>query len=252
EKTSPEAIATTVAYAQSLGKSPIVVNDCPGFLVNRILFPYFGAFCQLLRDGADFRVIDQVMERFGWPMGPAYLLDVVGIDTASHCMKVMAEGFPDRMQYSFRTAIDHLYEAGSFGQKNGKGFYQYQTSAGGRPAKVFDDAILLFLKPLQANQDDGSALEIGDDAIRERMMVALCLEAVRCLEDGIVSSAAEVDMGLLLGLGYPRFRGGALRFIDIMGVAAFCEMADKYAELGALYHPTDALRAMAKSGQSFY
>lgn len=252
EKSSPEAIATTVAYAQSLGKSPIVVNDCPGFLVNRILFPYFGAFCQLLRDGADFRVIDQVMERFGWPMGPAYLLDVVGIDTASHCMKVMAEGFPDRMQYSFRTAIDHLYEAGSFGQKNGKGFYQYQTSAGGRPAKVFDDAILLFLKPLQANQDDGSALEIGDDAIRERMMVALCLEAVRCLEDGIVSSAAEVDMGLLLGLGYPRFRGGALRFIDNMGVAAFCEMADKYAELGALYHPTDALRAMAKSGQSFY
>ena len=252
EKSSAEAIATTVAYAQSLGKTPIVVNDCPGFLVNRILFPYFGAFCQLLRDGADFRVVDRVMERFGWPMGPAYLLDVVGIDTASHCMKVMAEGFPDRMQYSFRTAIDHLYEAGSYGQKNSKGFYQYQSAAAGRPAKVFDEAILPVLKSLQISNDSLASPEITDDIIRERMMTALCLEAVRCLEDGIVSSAAEVDMGLLLGLGYPRFRGGALRFIDNMGVAAFCEMADKYAELGPLYHPTAGLRAMAQSGKTFY
>jgi len=247
EKSSEQAVATTVAYAQALGKTPIVVNDCPGFLVNRILFPYFGAFCQLLRDGADFRVIDKVMEKFGWPMGPAYLLDVVGIDTASHCMKVMAEGFPDRMQYDFRTAIDHLYELGSYGQKNGKGFYVYEKIAGGRPAKVFDEAILETLAPLQGSQQD-----ISEQAMCERMMVALCLEAVRCLEDGIVSSATEVDMGLLLGLGYPRFRGGALRYIDNLGVAAFCEMADRYADLGPLYHPTDALRQMAASGKTFY
>lgn len=247
DKTGDQAVAQTVAYALSLGKSPIVVNDCPGFLVNRILFPYFGAFCQLLRDGADFRVIDRVMETFGWPMGPAYLLDVVGIDTASHCMAVMAEGFPDRMQYDFTTAIDHLYEAGSYGQKNGKGFYRYEQSAGGRPSKVFDEAIMATLKPLQLDQQ-----EISEQAICERMMVALCLEAVRCLEDGIVSSAAEVDMGLLLGLGYPRFRGGALRYIDNMGVAAFCDMADQYAELGALYKPTPALREMAAQGKTFY
>jgi len=247
EKSSDEAIATTVAYAQALGKTPVVVNDCPGFLVNRILFPYLGAFCQLLRDGADFREVDRVMENFGWPMGPAYLLDVVGIDTASHCMRVMADGFPDRMQYDFRTAIDHLYEAGSFGQKNGKGFFVYEKTAGGRPARNFDKGILDTLAPLITAKK-----AIGDDEIRERMMVALCLEAVRCLEDNIVSSATEVDMGLLLGLGYPRFRGGALRYIDNIGVAAFCEMADRYATLGPLYHPTDALRNMAKSGKTFY
>jgi 3-hydroxyacyl-CoA dehydrogenase/enoyl-CoA hydratase/3-hydroxybutyryl-CoA epimerase/enoyl-CoA isomerase len=80
----------------------------------------------------------------------------------------------------------------------------------------------------------------------------LCLEAVRCLEDGIVSSATEVDMGLLLGLGYPRFRGGALRYIDNVGVAAFCEMAERYADLGPLYHPTEALLNMAASGKTFY
>lgn len=247
EKSGDAAIASTVAYALALGKSPIVVNDCPGFLVNRILFPYFGAFCQLLRDGADFRVIDKVMESFGWPMGPAYLLDVVGIDTAAHCMKVMAEGFPDRMQYDFTTAIDHLYEAGNYGQKSGQGFYRYEQSASGRPTRVFDEAIVAQLAPLQLQQKD-----VSEQAMCERMMVALCLEAVRCLEDNIVSSAAEVDMGLLLGLGYPRFRGGALRYIDNMGVAAFCEMADRYADLGALYHPTSALRDMAASGKTFY
>jgi len=162
-------------------------------------------------------------------------------------MKVMAEGFPDRMQYDFRTAIDHLYEAGSYGQKNDKGFYRYEKKAGGRPTKIFDEDILATLAPLQLSQQ-----AIGEDQIRERMMVALCLEAVRCLEDNIVSSATEVDMGLLLGLGYPRFRGGALRFIDNVGVAEFCAMADRYTDLGPLYHPTARLRDMAAAGQTFY
>lgn len=99
EKSSDETIAKVVAWASKMGKTPIVVNDCPGFFVNRVLFPYFAGFSQLLRDGADFRKIDKVMEKqFGWPMGPAYLLDVVGIDTAHHAQAVMAAGFPQRMQ----------------------------------------------------------------------------------------------------------------------------------------------------------
>ncbi|OUR69540.1 multifunctional fatty acid oxidation complex subunit alpha, partial [Marinomonas sp. 42_23_T18] len=98
EKSSEAAVAKTVAYAQAMGKTPIVVNDCPGFLVNRVLFPYFGGFAAMMKEGADFRQIDKVMEKFGWPMGPAYLMDVVGIDTAFHADEVMAQGFPDRMQ----------------------------------------------------------------------------------------------------------------------------------------------------------
>ncbi len=248
DKTSETAISTTVAYAQRIGKTPIVVNNCPGFLVNRILFPYFGAFCQLLRDGADFREIDRVMEKFGWPMGPAYLLDVVGIDTASHCMAVMAEGFPERMQYDFTTAVDHLYEAEYYGQKNGKGFYRYEKPAGGgRPQKVYDESIMELLGPIVGPKKDFS-----DEEIAERMMVAMCLEAVRCLEDGIVESAIEADMGLLLGLGFPRFRGGALRYVDNLGLQAFVDMADKYAEQGPLFQPTKKLRDMASAGETFY
>lgn len=126
EHTSEDTINRVVAYAAKMGKSPIVVNDCPGFFVNRVLFPYFAGFSLLMRDGANFTEIDKVMERqFGWPMGPAYLLDVVGIDTAHHAQAVMAEGFPTRMAKSGREAIDALYEAKKFGQKNGSGFYQY-------------------------------------------------------------------------------------------------------------------------------
>ncbi|WP_231882527.1 3-hydroxyacyl-CoA dehydrogenase family protein, partial [Oleiphilus sp. HI0061] len=126
EKTSEETIATTVAYAKAMGKTPVVVNDCPGFLVNRILFPYFGGFAALVRDGADFQRVDKIMEKFGWPMGPAYLLDVVGMDTAIHAGEVMAEGFPDRMKNEFRTAMEVMFEDGRYGQKNDKGFYTYE------------------------------------------------------------------------------------------------------------------------------
>ncbi len=108
EKSSDETIAKVVAWASKMGKTPIVVNDCPGFFVNRVLFPYFAGFSQLLRDGADFRKIDKVMEKqFGWPMGPAYLLDVVGIDTAHHAQAVMAAGFPQRMQKIIATPSIH-------------------------------------------------------------------------------------------------------------------------------------------------
>lgn len=247
-QSSDTAVSTTVAYAQAIGKTPIVVNDCPGFLVNRILFPYFGAFCQLLRDGADFRQVDRVMEQFGWPMGPAYLLDVVGIDTASHCMAVMADGFPDRMKYDFETAIDLMYRAEHFGQKNGKGFYRYEKSESGRATKVYDEAVLDILAPTRQQ----AIREFDDREIVERMMAAMCLETVRCLEDGIVDTAIEADMGLLLGLGFPRFRGGALRYVDNMGLPAFCELADRYQHLGPLFQVTDKLRSMAADGQRFY
>jgi 3-hydroxyacyl-CoA dehydrogenase/enoyl-CoA hydratase/3-hydroxybutyryl-CoA epimerase/enoyl-CoA isomerase len=230
-----------------MGKTPIVVGDCPGFLVNRILFPYFGAFSMLLRDGADYREIDAAMEAFGWPMGPAWLLDVVGIDTAVHAQAVMAEGFPDRMRYSFRSAMDLLFEAGQLGQKTGSGFYRYTADSAGRLQKQVDDEILARIRTVQ-----GPARHFTAELIVERMMLALCLETARCLEDGIVDTAAEADMGLVLGLGFPRFRGGALRYIDSLGTRAFCALAERHAGLGPLYSPSAGLRAMAAADSRFY
>ncbi|WP_067098169.1 fatty acid oxidation complex subunit alpha FadB [Marinomonas atlantica] len=247
EKTSDATIAKTVAYAQALGKTPIVVNDCPGFLVNRVLFPYFAGFSALLRDGADYQAVDKVMERFGWPMGPAYLLDVVGIDTAYHADQVMAEGFPERMGHDGENAIDRFFSLGRFGQKSGSGFYQYEQDRKGKPKKLKSAEAESILQDLSG---ETKAFE-GSDIIA-RMMIPLCIETARCLEDNIVASAAEADMGLVYGIGFPPYLGGALHYMDEMGLAAFCELADQYQHLGKLYEPTTTMRDMAAQQKHYH
>lgn len=245
--TSAETVATTVAYAKKLGKTPIVVKDCPGFLVNRILFPYFGAFDRLIYDGADFRQIDRVMEAFGWPMGPAYLLDVVGIDTAVHAQAVMAAGY-QRMQHDFDSVIEQLYKHQAYGQKSGSGFYRYESDKRGKPVKLANPDVASIIASVQ-----DSTKEFSDEEIVERMMSALCLETIRCLDDDIVGSPVEADMALVLGLGFPAFRGGALRYVDSMGAGAFCKIAEKYQNLlGPLYEPPESLEARTARKETFY
>ncbi|EHH2484258.1 fatty acid oxidation complex subunit alpha FadB [Vibrio parahaemolyticus] len=248
EKTSDETINRVVAYAAKMGKSPIVVNDCPGFFVNRVLFPYFGGFSMLLRDGADFTKVDKVMERkFGWPMGPAYLLDVVGIDTAHHAQAVMAEGFPERMGKQGRDAIDALFEANKYGQKNGNGFYSYTIDKKGKPKKTFTEDILPVLADVCADKQ-----EFDEQTIIQRMMIPMINEVVLCLQEGIIATPQEADMALVYGLGFPPFRGGVFRYLDSIGIAEFVEMAKQHADLGAMYHVPQMLIDMAAKGESFY
>jgi len=249
EKTSKEAIATVAAYAATMGKTPIVVKNCPGFLVNRILFPYFYGFLGALRDGADFVKVDKVMEKFGWPMGPAYLQDVVGIDTSHHVGDVLAEGYPDRMKNTTgeKTVLDVLYEAKRFGQKNGIGFYKYETDPKGKPKKSADPDAYALIKSVQKTQVDMSEEEIID-----RHMLPMIIETVRCLDDGIVETPTEADMGLILGIGFPPFRGGALKYADTIGMKTILEKCAKYAHLGKLYEPTESMKKMAAEGKLFF
>ncbi|MGK2915257.1 MAG: 3-hydroxyacyl-CoA dehydrogenase NAD-binding domain-containing protein [Porticoccaceae bacterium] len=247
EKTSAATISALVDYALTLGKKPLVVNDCPGFLVNRVLFPYFNGLNVLLRDGADFVQIDQVMERWGWPMGPAYLLDVVGMDTAVHGAAVMAEGFPGRMQPDFTGATKMLFNNNRFGQKNGRGFYTYEPDKKGRPTKLFQPEVWeLFAGEVAPRRN------FTEDEIIARMMAPMCTELARCLEENIVASPAEADMGLINGLGFPRFRGGVFRWLDEIGLDQFCALVAPYHKLGELYQPTAAMRAMAANGERYY
>jgi len=249
EKSSSEAIATTVAFAQKLGKNPIVVEDCPGFLVNRILFPYFAGFNILVAKGADHLKVDKVMERFGWPMGPAYLNDVVGIDTGHHAGEVMAAGYPDRLSSEGQKSItDLMYERERFGQKNGIGFYRYELDKKGKPKKIVEPTTHDMIRELA-----GEIRDFDDQTIIEHMMLPMIIEAARCLEDGIVSSALEVDMGLVYGVGFPPFRGGALKYADTLGLDKVCAMAEKYSdEQGNLYQPTERMKKMAASGATYY
>ena len=248
EKTSKEAIATIVSYASTMGKTPIVVKNCPGFLVNRVLFPYFAGFMAALRDGVDFVKVDRVMEAFGWPMGPAYLQDVVGMDTSHHVEDVLAEGYPDRMAKTFKTVLDVMYEAQRFGQKNGVGFYKYERDPKGKPKKVVaPDSYELIASVQPHGQRDFSEEEIID-----RLMLPMVIETARCLEEGIVGSPQEADMGLIMGIGFPPFRGGALKYADQMGLKKVVEKAKQYAALGKLYEPTAQMLRMAETGALYY
>lgn len=247
-KTSEKTLSRIVSYALTMGKTPIVVNDCPGFFVNRVLFPYFAGFSLLLRDGADFRQIDKVMEKqFGWPMGPAYLLDVVGIDTAHHAQAVMAAGFPDRMAKEYRDAIDVLFDNQRFGQKNQSGFYRYSEDSKGKPRKENDEQV----DKLLAEHGDKKA-EFAPEEIIARMMIPMINEVVRCLEEAIVASPTEADMALVYGIGFPPFHGGAFRYLDTLGTAAYLKLTEQYAHLGALYQAPAGLREKAKTNDTYY
>ena len=247
EKSSDTAIATTVAYAQALGKTPIVVKDCGGFLVNRVLFPYFAGFELLLRDGVDFERIDRAMEKWGWPMGPALLIDVVGIDTCVHADKVLAEAYPDRMRHDGQSAIEAMLAASRLGQKNAKGFYAWKPEKKGPPSKQSDAEA----KAIVAKLANGKA-EVSDDEIVLRMMLPMLLESSRVLEEGIVATPVEVDMALLYGLGFPPFRGGIFRWADATTPAALLKAAEQHRSLGPLYAPTRQLATLAESGRGFH
>ena len=248
EKTSDDTIAAVVATTLQMGKTPIVVNDCPGFLVNRVLFPYFAGFSKLVLDGADFVAVDKVMEKqFGWPMGPAYLLDVVGMDTADHAASVMADGIPERMAKVENDPVTLLFKEERLGQKNAKGFYNFSKDKRGKPKKNAAPEAYELIKPHQAE-----ASEFSSEEIIARLMIPMANEAIRCLEEGIVASAAEADMALIYGLGFPPFRGGIFRYIETMGLANFVELADKYAHLGPIYQITDGVRQMAAEGKSYF
>jgi 3-hydroxyacyl-CoA dehydrogenase / enoyl-CoA hydratase / 3-hydroxybutyryl-CoA epimerase / enoyl-CoA isomerase len=241
-RSSLEAVATATAFANGLGKTPIVVQDCPGFLVNRILTPYIIAFCDLVAEGADYEQVDRALEAFGWPMGPAYLEDVVGMDTGSHVIDVISAGYPQRMRPPARNAIRALVQAGRLGQKSGGGFYDYD-SAGGKPKRSASAAARSVIAQVQRR----AGTQLADEQVVERMMLPMLLEAIRCIEEEVVGSAAELDMAMLLGVGFPQYLGGPLQYADWLGldqVLARCEALGL--EAPAL------LRGMAARGRKFY
>ncbi len=247
-RTSEVAVSTAVDYAVSMGKTPIVVQDCPGFLVNRILTPYVRAFIDLLADGVDFVRIDRIMEDFGWPMGPAYLMDVVGIDTGCHVFDVISAGYPEHMPKQERNALAVMVANKRYGQKNGIGFYRYENDPNGKPKKTVAEDSYQLLKSIQSAQPK----EVSDQEISERMMLCSILEAARALEDGVVETAGELDVAMLLGIGYPPYLGGPLKYADWLGLPKIVELGEKYAHLGPQYRVTEKIREMAVGGVGFF
>ena len=241
ERTSDATVATLVALAKRIGKTPIVVRDCPGFLVNRILFPYLNESLVLLEEGADPRALDKAATAFGMPMGPITLNDLVGLDTSLYAGRVINAAFADRAKTT--RILDDLVSAGRLGQKSGAGFYSYAKGSKGAD----DPALAAMLERVRTGRREFSREEITD-----RLFLPMLVEASRVLMEGIVREPADVDMGLILGIGFPAFCGGLLRWADTLGMKTVLEKLAKYEAHGPRFQPTEQMRRLAAEGKGFY
>ena len=193
---------TAVAYGKKLGKTVIVVNDGPGFYTTRTLSAYMNEAGRLLDEGASIEAIDRALVDFGFPVGPITLLDEVGIDVGGKVGQVLAEAFGARMAPS--EAMRRVVAAGRTGRKGGKGFYRYDER-GKKGARRRDRS---------TSSSAASGARFATDEIVQRCVLAMVNEAARCLEEGILRSPRDGDVGAVFGIGFPPFRGGPFRYVD--------------------------------------
>lgn len=240
EGSSPEAVAAAFGFALDLGKTPVLVEDGPGFLVNRVLGPYLNEAGYLLEEGATVQQVDRVLLEFGLPMGPCRLLDEVGFDVAKHVAGQLEEAFGSRMASS--PIVGLLTEEGRLGKKNGRGFYHYEK---GRQKGVDREVARLLARRAGDRR-------VSDAEIRRRCLYPMVNEAAHALADGIVAGPGEVDVAMVTGTGFPPFRGGLLRWADQEGLERIAEgLQELEKEHGERFAPAASLLEMAESGRTF-
>lgn len=246
KKTSAQTVATIVALTRRLGKTPIVVNDCPGFLINRILLAYMNEAALMLQESAGLERVDHLMVNFGMPMGPFSLADEVGIDVAFKVTGILSAAYPSRM--STPEILRSLYkDHGLTGKKGGSGFYLHKGKK-----RTPNPLLKQEIAKLQS-RDGAKVTEFSDREILNRAVLIMVNEASRCLQEGIVASPKYLDMALIMGTGFPPFRGGLLRHADTAGIEAIhSDLGRLYEQYGDRFRPSDLIATMAGEGKSFY
>jgi 3-hydroxyacyl-CoA dehydrogenase/enoyl-CoA hydratase/3-hydroxybutyryl-CoA epimerase len=240
-KTDPEVTATVFDLAKKMGKTPVVVKDSPGFLVNRILGPYIAEAVRLLLEGNSMESIDKAMRAFGMPVGPIELLDDVGIDVAAKAAGTMAAAFPARMPAD--PALEKLVTLGRIGRKAKKGFYFYEKDRRGGPDQAVYGELGL----------SSPSKNLSSSEIQETLVLPMINEAAFCLAEGIVASPAKLDLAMIFGTGFPPFRGGLCAYADTLGAKTIVETLQKLEkEKGGRFAPAPLLIEMAKTGKRFF
>jgi 3-hydroxyacyl-CoA dehydrogenase/enoyl-CoA hydratase/3-hydroxybutyryl-CoA epimerase len=240
ERTAPRTTVTAVAFGRRMGKTVVVVRDRPGFFVNRILSPYLTEAGHLLAEGAPIEAVDRAMVHWGFPVGPVTLLDEVGLDVAVKAGAVMFEAFGDRLKP--RISLGALVADGRLGRKSGRGFFLYRR---GKKGDV-DPSVyaVLGVTPGATPPEAGTA---------ERLAFAMLNEAVRSLEEGVVASPRDGDVAAIFGIGFPPFRGGPFRALDVLGARAAVETLERLAAAhGDRFLPAASLVEQARRGGTFY
>ena len=243
-KTNERTIATAMALAESLGKMAIVVNDGPGFLVNRLLLPYLTEAMELLLDGVEIERIELLATAFGMAKGPLRLLDEIGLDTAFAGGRVLFEAFGDRVVVS--PLMISMYKAKRFGCKSGAGFFNHANARAGENPPIDSFAVEKIREWARPPKP------LNDDTILARLFLPMVLEATRVLAEGKVADPRDVDLGVLFGLGFPESRGGLLRWADTLGAAQIIEILKPLAELGPRFQPTPLLADMVARDGNWY
>jgi 3-hydroxyacyl-CoA dehydrogenase/enoyl-CoA hydratase/3-hydroxybutyryl-CoA epimerase len=241
-RTSPTATVTAVAYGKRLGKTVIVVNDGPGFYTTRTLAAYMNEAGFLLDEGVTVEALDRALVEFGFPVGPVTLLDEVGLDVAGKVAGVLGEAFGARLPRS--RSLQRVLEAGRTGRKGRKGFYVYDRS--GKKGAV--DASVYQLLPTGPNRLERPASEM-----QQRLVLALVNEAVHCLDEGVLRSPRDGDVGAVFGIGFPPFRGGPFRYVDAIGAARVVQQLEELdARFPNRFEPAPLLRRLAAERGRFY
>ena len=242
--TSDSTVASVVLHAKRLKKVPVVVQDSPGFLVNRVLTPYLHESVELLREGVDPSRIDKVSRRFGMPLGPLELYDMVGLDTAFYAGLVMANAIGDRIDAS--PVIPALVKAGWLGRKTGTGFYTYKGTGHDATIESVNEKLNDLIDPYRLAEQ-----QTTDEQIRDRLFLPMLLESLLVLDEGIVRDGCDIDLAVIHALGFPAFRGGVLAWGDYLGAAEVVRRLNKFNYLGPRMTPPARLLAHAESGRPF-